>query len=169
MSDSTETKQKELAVFEEIRKDLATQKIVEIGVPTGVLAAQSIGEPGTQLTMRVKHFGGIVISDVTQGLPRVEELFETRNPKVVSPITEIAGKVSVTEDSDQDAYLIKVISTSNEEEFQEFTIPTSQKLRISDGDLVEQGTQLSEGYLNIKDILNIKGLHFAQQYLLSVS
>ena len=148
-------------------KDLATQKIVEIGVPTGVLAAQSIGEPGTQLTMRVKHFGGIVISDVTQGLPRVEELFETRNPKVVSPITEIAGKVSVTEDSDQDAYLIKVISTSNEEDFQEFTIPTSQKLRISDGDLVEQGTQLSEGYLNIKDILNIKGLHFAQQYLLN--
>ena len=74
---------------------------VEIGVPVGVMAAQSIGEPGTQLTMRVRHFGGIVISDVTQGLPRVEELFEARTPKVISPIVEVSGKVSVTEDPRQ--------------------------------------------------------------------
>src|SRR3989339_1000903 len=78
--------------------DLSTNKIVEIGVPVGVMAAQSIGEPGTQLTMRVRHFGGIVISDVTQGLPRVEELFETRTPKIVSPIAEIAGRVAIVED-----------------------------------------------------------------------
>ncbi len=148
--------------------DLSTQDVVEIGVPAGVLAAQSIGEPGTQLTMRVRHFGGIVISDVTQGLPRVEELFETRNPKVVSPITEIAGKVSVTEDTERDMFVVKVTPTNGEEdEAQEFSIPTTQKLKVADGDMVPEGTQLSEGYLNIKDILSIKGLHYAQQYLLN--
>ncbi len=148
--------------------DLSTQNVVEIGVPAGVLAAQSIGEPGTQLTMRVRHFGGIVISDVTQGLPRVEELFETRNPKVVSPITEIAGKVSVTEDTERDMFVVKITPTNGEEEgAQEFSIPTTQKLKVQDGDLVPEGTQLSEGYLNIKDILSIKGLHYAQQYLLN--
>ena len=147
--------------------DLATQKDVEIGVPAGVVAAQSIGEPGTQLTMRVRHFGGIVISDVTQGLPRVEELFETRNPKVVSPITEVAGKVTVTEDTERDMYVIKVYPTNKEEDPQEFTVPNTQKLRVKDGDLIPSGTQISEGYLNIHDVLSIKGLHQAQQYLLN--
>ena len=147
--------------------DLATQKDVEIGVPAGVVAAQSIGEPGTQLTMRVRHFGGIVISDVTQGLPRVEELFETRNPKVVSPITEVAGKVTVTEDTERDMYVIKVYPTNKEEEPQEFAVPNTQKLRVKDGDLIPSGTQISEGYLNIHDVLSIKGLHQAQQYLLN--
>ena len=147
--------------------DLATQKDVEIGVPAGVVAAQSIGEPGTQLTMRVRHFGGIVISDVTQGLPRVEELFETRNPKVVSPITEVAGKVTVTEDTERDMYVIKVYPTNKEEDPQEFAVPNTQKLRVKDGDLIPSGTQISEGYLNIHDVLSIKGLHQAQQYLLN--
>ncbi|KKQ38698.1 MAG: DNA-directed RNA polymerase subunit beta' [Candidatus Roizmanbacteria bacterium GW2011_GWA2_37_7] len=147
--------------------DLATQDIVEIGVPAGVIAAQSIGEPGTQLTMRVRHFGGIVISDVTQGLPRVEELFETRNPKVVSPITEIAGKVAITEDTKRDMFIIKVTSTNAQENQAEFSIPTTQKLKVADGDMIASGTQLSEGYLNIHDILSIKGLHFTQQYLLN--
>jgi len=147
--------------------DLATQELVEIGMPAGVVAAQSIGEPGTQLTMRVRHFGGIVISDVTQGLPRVEELFETRNPKVVSPITEISGKVTVTEDTERDMFIVKVTPTNEQEDAQEFSIPTTQKLKVQDGDMVPEGTPLSEGYLNIKDILSIKGLHFAQQYLLN--
>lgn len=147
--------------------DLSNQKQVEIGVPVGVLAAQSIGEPGTQLTMRVRHFGGIVISDVTQGLPRVEELFETRNPKVVSPITETEGKVSVKEDSEKDIFVVRVTSTADENEVQEYTIPTTQKLRVSDGDLVPAGKQLSEGYLNIKDVLSIRGIDFAQLYLLN--
>jgi len=146
--------------------DLSTQELAEIGVPAGVIAAQSIGEPGTQLTMRVRHFGGIVISDVTQGLPRVEELFETRNPKVVSPITEIAGKATVTEDTERDMFKVKITSTSDAQENQEFSVPTTQKLKISDGDLVPVGTQISEGYLNIHDILTIKGLRFSQQYLL---
>ena len=147
--------------------DLSTSKMVEIGVPVGVMAAQSIGEPGTQLTMRVRHFGGIVISDVTQGLPRVEELFETRTPKVVSPISEIDGKVSIQEDTQRETYNVKITSVNKEPaEEQEFIIPMSQKLKVKDGELVTTGTALSEGYLNINDILTVKGLRAAQLYLL---
>ena len=148
--------------------DLSTNKIVEIGVPVGVMAAQSIGEPGTQLTMRVRHFGGIVISDVTQGLPRVEELFETRTPKIVSPIAEIAGKISVVEDTEKEIYDITISALSKDSTIQEqkFTIPKAQKLKIKDGDLISVGTALSEGYLDIDDVLAIKGLRSAQIYLL---
>ncbi|MCX7955792.1 MAG: DNA-directed RNA polymerase subunit beta' [Patescibacteria group bacterium] len=149
--------------------DLSTHKVVDMGVPVGVIAAQSIGEPGTQLTMRVRHFGGIVISDVTQGLPRVEELFETRTPKIVSPISEINGKVSVQEDTEKDLYLIKITSSNKNSQIkeQQFTIPKSQKLKVKDGDLITEGTPLSEGYLDINDILSIKGLRAAQLYLLN--
>lgn len=148
--------------------DLSNNELATIGTPVGVLAAQSIGEPGTQLTMRVKHFGGIVISDVTQGLPRVEELFETRIPKVVSPITEFSGKAQVTKDEDRDLYLVKIISGEGETaEEKEFLMPTSQKLKIEDGDLVPAGTSLSEGYLNVRDVLTIRGLNAAQQYLIN--
>lgn len=148
--------------------DLSTNKIVEIGVPVGVMAAQSIGEPGTQLTMRVRHFGGIVISDVTQGLPRVEELFETRTPKIVSPIAEIAGRVSIVEDTVKEIYDITISALNKESTIQEqkFTIPKAQKLKIKDGDLISVGTALSEGYLDIDDVLAIKGLRSAQIYLL---
>ncbi len=148
--------------------DLSTHKIVDIGVPVGVIAAQSIGEPGTQLTMRVRHFGGIVISDVTQGLPRVEELFETRTPKIVSPISEIGGNVSIQEDTEKDVYHIKITSNNKDAQIkeQEFIIPKSQKLKVKDGDLVTTGTALSEGYLDIDDVLAIKGLRAAQIYLL---
>lgn len=148
--------------------DLSTNKIVDIGVPVGVIAAQSVGEPGTQLTMRVRHFGGIVISDVTQGLPRVEELFETRTPKIVSPIAEISGTVSIQEDTEKEVYNVK-IATSNKDSSikeQEFIIPMSQKLKIKDGDLIASGTPLSEGYLDVDDVLAIKGLRAAQIYLL---
>ena len=148
--------------------DLSTNKIVEIGVPVGVMAAQSIGEPGTQLTMRVRHFGGIVISDVTQGLPRVEELLETRTPKIVSPIAEIAGRATVIEDTEKEIFDITISALSKDATVQEqkFTIPKSQKLKIKDGDLISVGTPLSEGYLDIDDILAIKGLRSAQIYLL---
>ena len=148
--------------------DLATNNLVEIGVPVGVMAAQSIGEPGTQLTMRVRHFGGIVISDVTQGLPRVEELFEARTPKVISPIAEFDGKVLIKEDTDKEVYIVKVKSTGKEkEEEQEFLIPISQSLKVKDGELIVRGTPLSEGYLAINDVLSIKGLRSAQLYLLN--
>jgi DNA-directed RNA polymerase subunit beta' len=148
--------------------DLSTNKLVEIGVPVGVVAAQSIGEPGTQLTMRVRHFGGIVISDVTQGLPRVEELFETRTPKIVSPIGEISGIVSVQEDSEKEIYNVKITANNKEAngKEQKFIIPASQKLKVKDGDLVTAGTPLSEGYLDVHDVLAIKGLRAAQIYLL---
>jgi len=148
--------------------DLSTSKLVEIGVPVGVMAAQSIGEPGTQLTMRVRHFGGIVISDVTQGLPRVEELFETRKPKVVSPISEINGKITIQEDSEKEIYNIKITSTEEGDvKEQEFTVPMNQNLKVKDGDLISKGTALSEGYLDVNDVLIIKGLRAAQLYLLS--
>ncbi|MCX7881114.1 MAG: DNA-directed RNA polymerase subunit beta' [Patescibacteria group bacterium] len=147
--------------------DLSTGKLVEIGVPVGVIAAQSIGEPGTQLTMRVRHFGGIVISDVTQGLPRVEELFETRTPKIVSPISEFDGKVSIKEDTEKDVFIVKIISiNSTPPKEQEFIIPTSQKLKVKDEQLITKGTPLCEGYLNVNDVLTIKGLRAAQLYLL---
>ncbi len=148
--------------------DLSNNQVVDIGVPVGVMAAQSIGEPGTQLTMRVRHFGGIVISDVTQGLPRVEELFETRTPKVVSPIADLNGKVSIQEDDDKEVYMIKIAPTDKENTHeQDFVIPMSQQLKVKDNQLVSKGTALSEGYLDIDDILAIKGLRAAQMYLLN--
>lgn len=147
--------------------DMSNNRPVEIGVPVGVMAAQSIGEPGTQLTMRVRHFGGIVISDVTQGLPRVEELFEARTPKIVSPIAEMSGRVMVKEDTEKEVYMVKITSTDTDNEHeQDFIIPLSQRLKIKDGDLVTKGTALSEGYLDVSDVLAIKGLHSAQLYLL---
>ncbi len=147
--------------------DLSVNKIVEVGVPVGVMAAQSIGEPGTQLTMKVRHFGGIVISDVTQGLPRVEELFETRTPKIVSPISEIAGTVTIQEDTEKEVYNVKITSNNKDSAIkeQEFIIPMSQKLKVKDGELIQTGTPLSEGNLDVHDVLAIKGLRAAQIYL----
>ena len=143
--------------------DLSNNQLAEIGLPAGVVAAQSIGEPGTQLTMRVRHFGGIVISDVTQGLPRVEELFETRTPKIISPIVSISGRATVIEDTAKETYSIKITSTEGEEE--EYSVPMSQKLKVKDGDLITAGQSLSEGYLDLADVLAIRGLAAAQQYL----
>ncbi|OGK66435.1 DNA-directed RNA polymerase subunit beta' [Candidatus Roizmanbacteria bacterium RIFOXYB2_FULL_41_10] len=145
--------------------DFTTSKTVEIGVPVGVVAAQSIGEPGTQLTMRVRHFGGIVISDVTQGLPRVEELLETRTPKVISPIAEIDGKAKVREDNENELYQIEIATTDGKiTKF--YQIPMTQRLHIKNGQLVTKGTQLSEGYLDIKEVLEIRGIRSTQMYLL---
>jgi len=146
-------------------RDLATNKdLVEIGTPAGVVAAQSIGEPGTQLTMRVKHTGGIVGLDVTQGLPRVEELFETRVPKALSPMTEIAGKVKVEETNQ--GYVFTITTTTKPQESKEYTAPLTSVLKVKTGDLVPVGAQLIQGSLDIKDVLNIKGLREAQHYLL---
>lgn len=147
--------------------DWATNLPVKIGTPVGVLAAQSIGEPGTQLTMRVKHFGGIVVADVTQGLPRVEELFEVRTPKILSPIADISGKVSVQEDTEKDVFVVKITSTDKSKETREFLIPTNRKLTVEDGQLIDAGHKLCEGYLDIQEVLTIRGLHEAQMYLLN--
>ncbi|MDO8503664.1 MAG: DNA-directed RNA polymerase subunit beta' [bacterium] len=144
--------------------DLSLKTVVEIGTPVGVLAAQSIGEPGTQLTMRTKHAGGIVGLDVTQGLPRVEELFEVRTPKSLSPISEISGKVEVTEQ--EDGWLVRVRNTETKPvEEREYLIPLTSNLLVKDGDIVEAGKQLSSGFLDVREILTIKGLRSAQEYL----
>lgn len=148
--------------------DLSTGNLVSIGTPVGVIAAQSIGEPGTQLTMRVRHFGGIVIADVTQGLPRVEELFEARTPKSVSPISDIDGIASIQEDTEKEVFTIKITSLDKENaQERDFIIPNDKKLKIQDGAHVKIGQALSEGYLDIKDILAIRGLQDAQMYLLN--
>ncbi|MBI4092286.1 MAG: DNA-directed RNA polymerase subunit beta', partial [Candidatus Levybacteria bacterium] len=146
--------------------DLSSYKRSDKGTPVGVIAAQSIGEPGTQLTMRVRHFGGVVMSDVTQGLPRVEELFEVRRPKVLAPIAEISGKIQVNKV--EDGYVIRVRSSHAKiVDEREYFVPLTSTLLVSDGETVGQGTQLCEGYLDPRDILKISGLRSAQQYLIS--
>ncbi len=147
--------------------EMSSGKMVTVGTPIGVVAAQSIGEPGTQLTMRVRHFGGIVIADVTQGLPRVEELFEVRTPKVLSPISDISGKVSIIEDTQKDIYMIKIVSVDKDGSEREYQISTGRRLKVEDGELIAAGQELCEGYLDVKEILSIKGLSEAQIYLLS--
>ena len=137
--------------------DFSTKKEVTIGAPVGVVAAQSIGEPGTQLTMRVKHFGGIVISDVTQGLPRVEELFEIRNPKIIAPLAENAGKVSL-KDTPR-GYEITVADKT-------YLIPLTSTLRVKNHQLVGAGEQLASGSVSIKDLLKTRGPRAAQEYLI---
>ena len=146
--------------------DLSSYKRADKGTPVGVIAAQSIGEPGTQLTMRVRHFGGVVMSDVTQGLPRVEELFEVRRPKVLAPMAEISGKVQVNKV--EDGYVIRIRSSHAKiVDEREYFVPLTSTLLVSDGETVAQGTQLCEGYLDPRDILKISGLRSAQQYLIS--
>ncbi len=147
-------------------RDFSTTTLVDMGTPVGVIAAQSIGEPGTQLTMRVRHAGGIVGLDVTQGLPRVEELFECRTPRVLSPISEIAGKVEVTETDEGYKIVVKNKSLKPVEE-REYTIPITSELKVKTGDLIGAGDQLSSGYLDIKEVLEIRGLRGAQKYLIT--
>ncbi|MCJ7792849.1 MAG: DNA-directed RNA polymerase subunit beta' [Candidatus Marinimicrobia bacterium] len=145
--------------------DFSAKAMVEKGTPVGVVAAQSIGEPGTQLTLRTKHFGGIVVSDVTQGLPRVEELFEARKPKVLAPLAEIAGKVSVDETEDGYRIRIKSVGIKPVEE-REYLIPLVSEVKVSSGELVDAGTQLASGSLDVREVMEIKGLKAAQEYLI---
>lgn len=144
--------------------DLTTRKPVQIGIPVGVIAAQAIGEPGTQLTMRTFHTGGIVGADITQGLPRVEELFEARTPKVISPVSEIAGKVSIEES--ENGVIVKVKTTSKPHEEREYVIPVSLSLQVEEGQLISAGTALASGHLDVKEVLRVKGLLEAQRYII---
>jgi len=145
--------------------DFSTKKMVDIGTPAGVIAAQSIGEPGTQLTMRVRHTGGIVGLDVTQGLPRVEELFEARTPKVLSPLSEISGKVKVEETAQGYQIIVKNTQVKPIEE-REYLIPLTSHLHVKNNDLIPSGYQLASGGLDLKDVLRIKGLNGVQEYLI---
>ena len=147
--------------------DLSTRKMVQIGVPVGVVAAQSVGEPGTQLTLRTKHTGGVVGVDVTQGLPRVQELFEIRIPKLPSPLAEINGKVKVKENID--GYEIKLTGKDDNKVTKTITyiLPSNANILVTDGDLVGQGTQLSSGSLDVREIMEVKGMEAAQKYLIN--
>ncbi|MDE2590294.1 MAG: DNA-directed RNA polymerase subunit beta', partial [Patescibacteria group bacterium] len=146
--------------------DFATKTKVDMGVPVGVVAAQSIGEPGTQLTMRVRHFGGVVMSDVTQGLPRVEELFEMRTPKNLSAISQLTGKIKI--EQTEDGYKITVKNTKVEPmEVQEYFVPLASELNVKDGDEVVAGTPFAKGYLDPKEILKISGIEATQKYVLT--
>ena len=144
--------------------DFATRKEIEIGVPVGIVAAQSIGEPGTQLTMRTKHKGGIVGGDVTQGLPRVEELLEVRNPKSQALISEISGKVSIKKEDG--SVEITVRSTGSPAEEVVYTVSDNTQLLVADGDLVGTGAQLTGGSINVKELMQVAGLLTTQQYLI---
>jgi DNA-directed RNA polymerase subunit beta' len=146
--------------------DFSTKQMIGMGVPVGVMAAQSIGEPGTQLTMKVKHYGGIVMSDVTQGLPRVEELFEMRTPKNLAAISEITGKVKI--ETNNEGHRIHVKNTKIKPiETMEYFVPLSATLAVEDGQEITAGTQLAEGDLDPKEVLKIGGLQMVQRYLIT--
>ena len=141
--------------------NLATGGAVDIGEAVGIIAAQAIGEPGTQLTMRTFHTGGVASSeDITQGLPRVVELFEARKPKGLATITEISGTVRIDEAKR------RAIVSNDEGESESYLIPFGSKLRVKDDDHVDAGDELTEGSVNPNDILTIKGVKGVQAYLL---
>jgi DNA-directed RNA polymerase subunit beta' len=143
-------------------RSLATGKLVDIGEAVGIIAAQSIGEPGTQLTMRTFHTGGVAGDDITHGLPRVVELFEARNPKGRAPITEVAGRVSIDE-SDKARKIVVTPDDGSEE----FAYPVSKRSRllVAEGESVVVGQQLTHGTPEPQEVLRILGVRAAQQHL----
>ncbi|MCC8169342.1 MAG: DNA-directed RNA polymerase subunit beta' [Oscillospiraceae bacterium] len=143
--------------------NLATGELVNVGEAVGIIAAQSIGEPGTQLTMRTFHAGGVASSnDITQGLPRVEELFEARRPKGVAIISEIGGVVTVSESKHK-----REVTVTNDAaaESKTYTIPYGLSIKVHDGDIIEAGDELTAGSVNPNDLLHIKGPHAVQVYI----
>ena len=143
--------------------NLATGQAVQVGEAVGIIAAQSIGEPGTQLTMRTFHAGGVAGDDITQGLPRVEELFEARKPKGLAIITEIAGRADVKETKEK-----REITVVNEDsgETRNYVIPYGSRIKVLDGTYLEAGDELTEGSVNPHDILRIKGAGAVQDYMM---
>jgi DNA-directed RNA polymerase subunit beta' len=139
---------------------LATGKQVELGEAVGIMAAQSIGEPGTQLTMRTFHTGGVAGEDITHGLPRVVELFEARTPKGKAVLAEVGGPVQIIDDDEGK----RVVVDAKEGEAA-YGVSRRARLRIADGDVIEAGTQLTEGPLDPKEVLEVRGVRAAQQYL----
>ncbi len=146
--------------------NLASNVMAKIGDPAGVIAAQSIGEPGTQLTMRTKHSGGVAGVDVTQGLPRVTELFEVRTPKLAAPVAEVSGKVKVVETDNGNLVTITPTGKGTKEDRKEYLIPLAMPLKVEDGDIVAIGSILASGGVDIKNLLRVKGLRASQVYLI---
>lgn len=142
-------------------RNLATGKLVDVGEAVGIIAAQSIGEPGTQLTMRTFHTGGVAGDDITQGLPRVEELFEARKPKGQAIVTEIGGICKISEV--KGIRRVSVIADDGEEKV--YQVPYGSRVRIKEGNRVQAGDLLTEGSANPHDILKVKGVYGVQMYL----
>ena len=143
--------------------NMATGEAVQVGESVGIIAAQSIGEPGTQLTMRTFHSGGVAGGDITQGLPRVEELFEARKPKGLAIITEIPG-VAVINDTKKKREII--VTNPDNGDSKTYLIPYGSRIKIVDGQVLEAGDELTEGSVNPHDILRIKGVRAVQDYML---
>jgi len=143
--------------------NLATSKEVDLGEAVGIIAAQSIGEPGTQLTMRTFHSGGVAGDDITQGLPRVEELFEARRPKKMAQISEITGMVAI-DDSHRTA-LRNITVTAEDGEVKNYQVPYSVGLKVTNGKIVNKGEPITDGALYPQDVLRISGIEAVQDYL----
>ena len=143
--------------------NMASGRYVRIGESVGIIAAQSIGEPGTQLTMRTFHTGGIAGNDITQGLPRVEELFEARKPKGLAIIAEFGGRVTLNDTKKKREVIITNPETG---ETKDYLIPYGSRIKVYDGDLIEAGDEITEGSVNPHDILKIKGLRGVQDYMI---
>ena len=143
--------------------NMATGEAVQVGEAVGIIAAQSIGEPGTQLTMRTFHTGGVAGGDITQGLPRVEELFEARKPKGLAIISELDGRAEIRDTKKKR----EVIVTNDETgESKAYLIPYGSRIKVQDGTTIEAGDELTEGSVNPHDLLKIKGIRAVQDYLL---
>ena len=143
--------------------NMATGEPVQVGESVGIIAAQSIGEPGTQLTMRTFHTGGVAGGDITQGLPRVEELFEARKPKGLAIITEIAGTANLNDTKKKREIIVTNRETG---ESKAYLIPYGSRIKVADGAELEAGDELTEGSVNPHDILRIKGLRAVQDYMI---
>lgn len=145
-------------------RNLATGSDVEVGEAVGIIAAQSIGEPGTQLTMRTFHTGGVAGDDITQGLPRIQELFEARNPKGQAIISEVEGEViEVIDTADKDK---REVVVKGENEVRHYAIPYGARIKVAVGDKVEPGQIITEGSIDPKELLHVKGMQGVQDYLL---
>ena len=143
--------------------NMATGQAVQVGEAVGIIAAQSIGEPGTQLTMRTFHTGGVAGGDITQGLPRVEELFEARKPKGLAIITEFGGRAEIKDTKKKREIVVTDEETGNSKAY---LIPYGSRIKIQDGVMLEAGDELTEGSVNPHDILKIKGVRAVQDYMI---
>ena len=143
--------------------NMATGQPVQVGEAVGIIAAQSIGEPGTQLTMRTFHTGGVAGGDITQGLPRVEELFEARKPKGLAIIAEFGGVVAIKDTKKKREIIITENETGNSKTY---LIPYGSRIKVADGQVLEAGDELTEGSVNPHDILKIKGVRAVQDYMI---
>ena len=143
--------------------NMATGQAVQVGEAVGIIAAQSIGEPGTQLTIRTFHSGGVAGGDITQGLPRVEELFEARKPKGLAIISEFGGVVNIKDTKRKREIIVTDFETGNSKTY---LIPYGSRIKVTEGQVIEAGDELTEGSVNPHDILKIKGVRAVQDYMI---